>query len=427
MPRETINLDEEQVRSQENEIQSVEINKLAGRICYFSLAGDLALDAFSTINFSTFTTRERRKRIKTEFTQRLYLAILMFDTVVMHCSDPLRSEMVLEVLEEHSQWIKTGHIVFIFSDHIVNIKDDYKEYIDEKIKEYSGGFYSEKEANSLRQDHIDEDYYKRVIDLLMYTKCIVRKPAKDKYSFDKLVIYDLDRRTQTENVIIDSHADLSQILSLNLSLYQLLHIRHLICMEDEENEKGKFVFPQYIVNDLIEKIKECLHQGNTIARSAIVVSIEEKIKNDKKQITKLQRDVLKAITLRMDILYCKMNSGDKLILEFHPWYEVRSNYQLNLFHKYLKIISNSKKDILLTPQVIDKILQEEALGHFRMIFLNFMADMHEHMKLEQFSSTDLQQYGDKLMELFNKVSDQNKEILNIKSMNSIAKIIREAV
>ena len=427
MPREEIKLNEDQIEGQGKEIQSVEINRLSGRVCYFSLSGDLALNAFSNIKFSTFTKNERRKRLKFEFEQRLYLAVLMFDRVVMHCSDPLRSEIVLEVLEEHNQWIKKGHIVFIFSDHINEINNDYRKYIEEKIKEYSEGFYSEKEADSLRQEHIDSGYYDRVVDLLMHTPYMVRKPDKDKYSFDKLVINDLDRRTQTENVIIDSYADLSQILSLNLSLYQLLHIRHLKCQEDDENEKGRFVFPQSIVNDVIERIKECLEQGNTIARSAIVVSIEEKIKNRYNVIKKLQKNVLKAITLRMDILYCKMNSGEQLILEFHPWYEVRSNYQLDLFKAYLKIISNSTKSNLLTKRVVNNILQDNALGCFRMIFLNFMADMHEYMKLAQFSSNDLKQYGDKLLELFIIVSVQNREIVNIESMKSIAKIIKEEI
>lgn len=427
MPGEKIRLEEKQTGSQGTEKEAVDINKMEGRVCYFSLAGDLALNTFSDNKLSTFSKDKRRNRLKSEFTQRLYLAILMFDKVVMHCSDPLRSEIVLEVLEEHVQWIESGHIVFIFSNHIKNIRDDYKKYIEDKIKEYSEGYCSEKEAESLKQGHINTGYYERVIDLLEKTKYLIRKPDKDKYSFDRLVVDDLERQTQTENVIIDSFARLPQILSLNLSLYQLLHVRHLKCKEYEENEVGRFVFPQDIVDDVVEKIRECLEQGNIIARSAIVDSLVEKIKDKGSEITKLQKNVIKAITLRMDILYCKMNSGEQLILEFHPSYELRNNYQLDCFKEYLKIISAEEKEFLSSVKIINKILQDNALDIFRMVFLNCMSDTREHMNLAQININNSKQYTQALLELFHLVAVQNEKVMHLETMNSIINILKEAI
>lgn len=431
MPGENIEHEVEQIGTQNNEnqmeINDISISSLTGRVCYFSLAGDLALNAFSNIKFSTFTKEKRRTKLKNEFTQRLYLAILMFDKIVMHCSDPLRNEIVLEILEDHIEWIKAGHIVFIFSDHIANIREDYKKYIDDKIRDYSEGFCSEKEAISLKQGHINTKYYERVITLLENTRFLVRKPDRHIYSFDKLVINDLDSQTQTEKIIIDSYARLSQILSLNLSLHQLLHIRHLKCNEDEENEGGKFVFPQDIVHDVIGSIRECLEQGNTIARSAIVDSLEEKMKNNKILITEVHKNVLKAITLRMDILYCKMNSGEQLILEFHPLYEVRSNYQIDCFIAYLKNIANKKKSVSLTKKVTNSILQDEAINSFRLGFLNCMADMREYLELEQFNRNNFSLYNEKVLELFSMVLARNQKMINIESMGSIANILREEI
>lgn len=422
VPKEKVNLNSES-SGQSKEKESISIDAFNNRVCYFSLSGDLALKAFYNIRFSTFKADNGRKKLKNELIQRLNFAVLMFDKVVMHCSDPLRSEVVLEVLEENIEWIKNGHIVFIFSKQINDIKSEYKKYIDNKINDYSEGYCSEKEAASLKQEHITNEYYERVIKVLCATDCLVRKTSDSNCSFAKLVINDLDPNFQTENVVIDSYANLSQILSLNLSLFQLLHMRHLKCRGDEEKEVGHFVFPQLLVNDVIDEIKDCLEQGNTIARSAIVDSLEEELKKNGKRLTTLQKNVLKAITLRMDILYCKMNSGKQLILEFHPLYEKRSNYQIDCFSEYLKLVTGSKKKILLTPAKINKILNEDSLNYFRHIYLSCMADTREYIKLA-FNGNDTNQYQEPLLEVFRTVVAYNS-IVNDDLLKLICNILKE--
>ena len=407
------------------EKEIVNIDEFTERVCYFSLAGDLALNAFGD-RFSTFRKDQRRERMKAEFERRLHFAILMFDKVIMHCSDPLRSDIVLEVLEDNLQWVKTGRILFIFSKHINDIKKDYKEYIDSKIKDYSEGYRSEKEAESLQKPHINNGYYDRVIKVLEATDFLVRKSKENNCSFDKLVINDLNAQFQAENVIVDSYADLSQILSLNLSIFQLLHMRHIKCKGDEEKEVGRFVFSPQLVNDVIDGIKDSLEQGNVISRSAIVDSLEDEFKKNKGKSTKLQRNVLKAVTLRMDVLYCKMNSGKQLILEFHPSYESRSNYQIDCFDEYLRILCGGKERVKLTQDKINKILTAECLQHFRYGYLCCMADMREHIKLTQLNESNLNQYKEKMVELFRSVAEHN-QVLDGTDLSSIRNILKEAV
>ena len=56
--------------NQNKEKQSISIDDLNGRVCYFSLSGDLALKAFYNIKFSTFKKDNGRKKLKNELTQR---------------------------------------------------------------------------------------------------------------------------------------------------------------------------------------------------------------------------------------------------------------------------------------------------------------------------------------------------------------------
>lgn len=414
-------VDYENGMAQTGQKESICIDDLDKRVCYFSLSGDLALKAFGE-KFSSYKKEQRKRKIKEELKQRLYLAILMFDVVVMHCSDPLRSEIVLEILEEHIQWIEDKRIVFIFSNHINDIKADYKKYINHKISDYSGGYCSEKEAQSLKQEHMTDEYYERVINVLDKTKTLVRKSKDKNCSFDRLVINDLNPQYQMENVIADAATKLPQILSLNVSLYQLLHMRYLKC--DKEESQGLFVFPQKLVDEVIDNITNYLEQGNKIARSAIVDSLEEEIVRNTGSIGKVQKNVLKAITLRMDILYCKMNSGNQLILEFHPSYENRSNYQIDCFQEYLKIICDEEK-IKLTPRKINSILHAEQLKLFRSEFLKCMADTREHIKLAQFNGNDSKLYQERLVELFQIVAVHN-DIVNTELIPTIKDILKEA-
>ena len=397
--------------------KEINVNDLEGRVCYFSLSGNLALQAFESMNFSTFPPDEKEQRLRQELLARLYFAILMFDKVVMHCSDPLRSKLVLEILEQHVHWIESGKIVFIISKHIGNIQKDFERYIRSKISEYSRGYCSKKEAISLKQSHIDRPYYKRVKDLLDKSPFIVRKSADN--SFDSLVLSDLSSQFQREQVIIDPSLDVHQILSLSLSLYQLLHARALNYKKDEPGT-GEFIFPLPVVNEVTKQIQTHLRQKNTIARSAIDDSIRERLK--KVGLTNLQESILESISLRMDVLYCHMNSGKQMILEFHPSYEQRSMYQANCFSEYLNLIAQSDKIVELDVAKIDNMLNSPDLSLFRLFYLACMADMREYMNLAE---VEYSVYKDEMQKVFSNTVTKHLQHFTEEKFVSMRNILNE--
>lgn len=394
-------------------VTSVNIDDLEGRICYFSLAGDLAIKAFENLKFSTFNESEKKTKLKNAFALYLNFAIIMFDHVVMHCSDPLRTEIVLEVLEEKVQWIKEGRILFIFSNDIKDIKKDYSGYIERKIKEYQGGYCSQKEANSLKQTHMTTAYYDRVTNLLENVPLFVRKSKMEEFSFRKLLLEDLKSNHQ-EQVIVDTDADLSQVLSLNLSLHQLMYAMKY----QATNKANDYVFPNSVTKKVIKTVRAHLSQGNTIARAAIVDSLKENLSSQ--DLTDIQENILDAISLRMDVLYCHMNSGQQMVLEFHPSYENRSIYQLDCFMSFIKTISKSDKKVRLNDTTINNILKDKELNMFRLCYLASMADTREHINLDQ------HEFGNrskKTLDTFNKISKNNIESLFANCFNSISKAL----
>ena len=417
MPGENVYIDNNNSVKKNTEIAKriINVDEIEGRTCYFSLSGDLAFKELEK-NFSTFSNTVMKRKIKEAFTQRLYFAILMFDHVVMHCSDPLRTEIVLEILEENVEWIKNERILFIFSNGINNIEQDYVNYINRKINEYKEGYYSEKEAQSLSQPHIDENYYKRVKALLSKTPCLVRKPQEEDFSFHKLVLNDLNFAQKQEQVVIDSKSDMSQILSLNLSLSQLLNIMH--CNVGNDKNKCEYVFPNTIVCQVCKNIKKHLKQKNTIARIAIVDLLKNEL--SKQGLTEIQEDVLDAISLRMDVLYCHMNSGNQMILEFHPSYEYRSMYRLDCFLEFLKIICKTYNKIELNFDNVNKLLLDDDLQTFRSCYLSSMADMYEHKNLNKLC---FERGTEDFPKLFTEISIKNIEVLSSNSFESIKNML----
>ena len=355
------------------------VHDLKGRACYFSLAGDLALKAYTEVALSAIKKEQKTGRLKQDVLQRLYYSVIMFDKVMMHCSDPLRSEMICEILDHHRKWIEKGRIAFIYANHIDNVRTDYKKYIQRKIEEYSVlDSFCEPEMNSLKQPHMTEKYYEKVIELLDLSEDIIRKPLESDYKFTNFV--QLDLNSEVGQIVISSKpTDRAAVHAATMTLYQLISVKYI----DKSTGKLKSVFPENIIEEVLGTIEEHLDQGVMVARSAIVSMIEERFKTEQKRLNRQQRSVLKAITLRMDILYCKMNSGRCLILEFHPSYEPYSAYQLQYFNQYCKQLGNKNSKFVITKSLVDQILEceENEIMAFRECYLACVADARELQNL----------------------------------------------
>lgn len=280
------------------------VHDLKGRACYFSLAGDLALKAYKELALSAIRKEQRVGRLKSDVLQRLYYSVLMFDIVLMHCSDPLRSEIIFEVLSDHKDWIETGHVAFIYASNIYDVKTDYRKYIQRKIQEYSLlDSFCEPEMNSLKQDHMTDQYYDKVISLLDASNYIIRKPLESEYKFTNFVQNDLN--SEVGQIVISSKpTDRASVDAASMTLYQLMSVKYI----DKATGRLKPVFPESIIEEVLETIEEHLDQGIMVARSAVVSMIEDRFKADRKRMNRQQASVLNAITLRMDILYCKTYS-----------------------------------------------------------------------------------------------------------------------
>lgn len=360
--------------SQTSEPKVFQVNDLETRVCYFSLAGDQALKAFEKYYIDERDKNNSYEELKSKVTQRLYFAIIMFDIVIFHCSDPLRSPLIKDILNEHINWVKMGRIRFIANDDINSWKSDYNKYIERKINAYQKGFYAELEAKSLQQPHINEEYKQSVIGLLSESQYYIRKDKTASSQFTALLKEDI--KHNTEHVVIGSDCEEDNMFAnikqfaVEKTVYQLLHAQYY---SESTNNKIENVFDLKKVDIVFKGVRKALEKGLAVARPALVEAIREQIV----ELNELQEAILDAITLRMDLLYCRMNAGKHLILEFHPSYEQYTLYKLECFNLYLKKFSHRITLDLMTMKMVDQMVNSPEIDDFRKIFLASMADTHE--------------------------------------------------
>ena len=365
------NCDNHQTESEKIVLQ---VNDLEERVCYFSLAGDQALKTFEKYYIDESDVKKHDKELRAKVIQRLYFAVIMFDIVLLHCSDPLRSPLIKEILIEHIDWIREGRIRFIASDDIDDWQKDYNKYIDRKYTAYQRGYYGSLEAESLRQLHIDEDYKQSVKDLLSQSRYYVRKDSTGSSQFTELLKEDIKRNN--EHIVIDLDSEEDNMyenvkqFAVEKTVYQLLHAQYY---SGGTNSNIQNVFDPNKVADIFSQIRKALGKGQAVARPALVEAIREQVDN----LSELQETLLDVITLRMDLLYCRMNAGKHLILEFHPSYEHQTLYKLDCFNLYLKKFGHRQSLDTLTMETVNKLVASEEIHNFRRIFLASMADTHE--------------------------------------------------
>lgn len=350
------------------------VNDLEKRVCYFSLAGDQALKAFEKYYIEEGNIEKHNEALKSAVIQRLYFAVAMFDVVVFHCSDPLRSPLIKEILNEHSNWISEGRIRFIAGHEINDWASDYDKYIDRKYNDYQKGFYAELEAQSLRQNHIDTEYKENVKALLSKSQYYIQKDPTANSQFISLLKEDIKHNNEQIVIGLDCEEDNMfagvKQFAVQKTVYQLLHAKYY---SEASGNKIQDVFDADMVKEVFTKVRKALERGQAVARPAIVEALKERIT----ELSELQEAIFDAITLRMDLLYCRMNAGKHLILEFHPSYEQQTLYKLKCFEYYLRKFGYHQGLDTLSKERIDNLINSNVIENFRRIFLASMADTHE--------------------------------------------------
>lgn len=354
----------------------VRVDELDGRCVYFPLADYHNIRIFKEHTYRKGNASE--ERVKKDIANRLFLALLLFDKVIIHCSDPLRSTLVYNILLENIELIQRGNILFVFSNSINSIERDYKKYIKEKINEYERNAFSSTDIDSLKQEHMTDEYYNKVISLLKNTQFLLKKGKDGSSGFKELIQADLDSNVE---VVVMGRKNFarSHVRLLNLSLYQLLNLKYV------EAQEIKNIFEHSKMEDFIITWENDTDEGAPFSRHTIVEQLRKDFLSGDVSHQKNQEKVINVIETRLSLLYSKLNCGSHQIIEFHPATEKRSIYNCRYFQNYLVEIAENRNVVLSNKKIVEIIDTGDEWERFRNEFLSCMADLEATVAVSQHS------------------------------------------
>lgn len=374
--------EQEYVAEEINQTSEMEVSNLDGICAYFPLVDCFNLKIFA--RKKRINSDNQKKKMKDEISNRLLMALLLYDHVLMHCSDPLRAEIVFEVLSSYVDFIDNGSILFVFSNKIVNISNDYQRYIENKSIEYSENDFSKADINSLNQKHITDDYFVKVIELLNHTPIMLKKGKEGRLGFKTLIQNDLVPNGQEIAIIgNDNNYTFSHMRLLNLTLYQLLHLKYY------KNGKIIEIFDEGKVEDFLRVWNESCKQGDSFSRHTIVEQLnKECVEHKKTKRGAMQKEILDAIEIRLSILYSHLNCGSHHIIDFNPSTEKISVHNIDNFNLYVRKIAKREDDVKLTSEIVRNIRRDKEWKNFRYEFFSCMSEMSTLANISQRRNLD---------------------------------------
>lgn len=243
---------------------------------------------------------------KQHLRQQLEMALILYDGVIIHSAEVLRSEVVYDILYEYRDLIKDGSIKLLFSSKVNDIRKDFNNYIDEKIREYSISKYGSDEAASLIEAKKNESRMENAIELLSECPQMIKRDGDGTSDLEALIINDLAARF-VDVILEKKEYRRINLAKCNYSLFQLLNARYI---------EGESVFPilpenqKREINDILDQLV------NGVISASIVNNVfHEIIPDDLKEVFK---GWYLALRHRANYLYAKINTGKYLYMEYLP-------------------------------------------------------------------------------------------------------------
>jgi hypothetical protein len=243
-------------------------------------------------------------------------ALLLGQRAFMHCTDPYRSNVVFELLNEFEGFIRDGTLLFLLGSSIQNPRKDFVPYISSKASQYRESGHGAADIVSLNTSASTLDI-DAVLDLLDMSPVLLHRGYGGTEMFLKAVKADF---SETE-VLGTSHSPLlGKLRHINLTLRQILSIQQLTdgnrpvaLVADREQTDS-------IVNDLIRKIDH-----DSFSRQILLSLIRETLTN------KVDEAYFDLLETRINLIHLRINVGQHNFIEFHPERERTSPY----YHCYL--------------------------------------------------------------------------------------------
>ena len=353
------------------------VDDLECKLCaYFSLADYHNLEIFKEIMKIT------NDELVNEISDRLLYSFMFFEHVIIHCSDPLRSEIIYKVLEKNKILLIERKIGIIFSDSFKSVTlEDYKKYVEHRVSEYKKNTFSQKDLDSLSQPHMTDEYYMKVITLLGSHPFLLKrfKHGEDGNNVFRKFIQD-DLKEKNDSIILKGTQDDDKLLfNIELTLWQLLNATYM-----EKGKKCEYLFNNDEIKKYITNWNIQINYQKGFSRHTIITELEQKMAKWKNKKQYEIGSTIAAINNRLSLLYSRMNCPH-YILSFNPNTENSGLLDYPNIKLFIEGITGLQ-NINLTPEKIINIQKSDKFINLQRAFLSCVgvwkaySDMPYHNK-----------------------------------------------
>jgi len=340
--------------------KSKKIDELTGLNGYFSPSDYFNIQLFKRIF---------ERNPETEIEKLFFQSLLLFDRVILHSTDPLRSEFILKLLEDNQEFIKDGWVNFVFSEDVKNnISKEYRTYIDERKAAYRKSIDDAKwDLESLEQGHITPQYYDRVIDILSKAKELLNKQEKGLSKFNELLKDDIAPFKEWVIMKNDDFEE-SQFRFLNLSLWQLLNLRHC----EDRGPTPTPIFDSGAIKNLVTSYRRLKTGPPSLTRHTVFHKILQKAGIEGTEDNLPRQHALNAIEARLSLLFSKMQCGKCRVIDF---FSEIIDRDITFSTKYFSMFVETAlgEDRQLNKKIVIEIRNSSLWPELRYLYFTSMA------------------------------------------------------
>jgi hypothetical protein len=336
---------------------SMTLGELGGRVLF--LAG---ADIY---NFELY----RRLAGIVPLKSHLETALLLGRTVVLHCADPFRRVEVYNLLKEYNDFIRNGDILFLFGTAIQDVQKDYENYLRMKADQYLKSGYGKKDLESMRPGLDKPNILGRVKELLDTPPVLLKRGYGGTSRFVDLVQKDLE---QKEKIATYDYLVGSKIKKLNLTLYQLLHLRKI-----KEDGTVDHVFGStHTVDKVIARIQNRISHRK-FSRQIMMEMIRDSFDGEGIEL------YYNFIESRVNLLHLQINVDRYNFIEFVPERDQSSPYYYKLLQRHLAILADVAPKDSCGPALVNELRNLPSWPRFVSYHLSIMADAYARRLADQ--------------------------------------------
>lgn len=331
------------------EREAVLLTQLVGRAAYISTADVLNMALYEEETGSN------------PFRQHLETTLLLSDIAVIHCLDPLRSRVVLDVCLDYQTFIRDGCVLLVMGNGIgQNIRRDFRPYLARRAEQYLLSGHGAGDVAGLSGHG---DTAEAVIDLTELSPYLAKRGFDGSASFLRLIREDLRAR----DIISVREADTWTLAERDLTLWQLIRLERV----NAQGQAAPVIANEAQFAELANVIDKNLER-ESFSRRILLSIIRSYLDSDNTALDSYYQ----LMRNRVHVMHLRAAAGPVPFVEFRPSRDRRSAWYPQRLRSAIARMADVAPRDTFGPVLTEELRATESWNDFKDAYLASFAYSH---------------------------------------------------